>query len=131
MTQVAVAIPEINQSVANTDQPITKTYSSRDMVILCLVMSVLQIGDGILTGIGVARFGTHAEGNMIIKYAMDSIGYIPALILIKGFALVVIAGLFSMSPKVSWLPQAFKAVIAIYLGAAIIPWTYALLVKGL
>ncbi|MDC0357345.1 DUF5658 family protein [Oligoflexia bacterium] len=96
---------------------------AKEVIILGIVLAVLQILDGILTGIGIYHFGTSAEGNLVLKSLMDQIGYAPALILIKSLAILIVAALCYLSSIVAWLKSALKAVIFIYLGAAIIPWT--------
>lgn len=99
---------------------------SKEIIILGLVLATLQIVDGILTGIGVAHLGTEVEGNSFIRMLMEHLGYIPALVLIKTIALMVIAGICALSSRVQWLSFAMKTVIFIYLSAAVIPWTFVI-----
>ena len=104
---------------------------SQEMIVLSAILIILQISDGILTGLGMNMFGTGAEGNMFLRFLMESWGYIPALIICKSLAIVVIAGLCYLSTVVAWLPRAMRGVIAIYMIAAIIPWTYILISTSL
>ena len=90
-------------------------------------MAVLQILDGIMTGIGVARLGVSAEGNFVLRYLMENIGYIPTLLIAKIAAILIIITLCSMSTRVSWIPKALKVLIAVYLGAAVLPWSLILI----
>jgi hypothetical protein len=96
---------------------------SKEVLFLGLVLAALQILDGVLTAVGVAHLGTEVEGNTLIRFLMEHLGYIPALVLIKTIALGVITGICVLSSRVEWLGFAMKTVILIYLGAAIIPWT--------
>ncbi len=102
---------------------------TRDIVILGLFLSTLQILDGLLTGIGMYHFGTSAEGNMLLRLLMENFGFVNALLVTKCFAILVIAMLCSMSASVSWIKTALRCIIFIYLGAAIIPWSAILLTR--
>ena len=97
---------------------------SREVVILGSILAVLQILDGYLTAIGVYHFGTDIEGNMLLRYLMESYGFVPTLVIAKTIALGIIATLCSMSSYVHWLGSALKLVIAVYLVGAVIPWCY-------
>jgi hypothetical protein len=107
-------------------KPVVQNHPSisRSVIILGLILALIQIADGVLTGIGVANFGVEAEGNPLLKSLMIQIGYIPALIITKGLAIGIIGLLVYLSNKVLWIQTAMKAVIALYLVAAIIPWSY-------
>lgn len=104
---------------------------SKDIIILGLIVATLQVMDGILTGIGISRYGIEAEGNLFIRTLMQQFGWVQALVLVKGFSVVIIATLCLLSTVVHWVPRAMKIVIAIYLCGAIIPWTAVLLSKSL
>ncbi len=93
-----------------------------DIIFLGITMVIIQILDGILTGVGVAQFGTTAEGNFLIRNLMELIGFVPALIIAKTAAVGVIAALCVLSQSVLWLKTAMKVVVGIYLAAAIVPW---------
>lgn len=96
---------------------------AKDILVLGSLLAVLQVLDGILTGIGMYYFGTSAEGNFLLRVLMESFGYIPALITAKAIAIAVIAALCFLADQVRWLKPAMAVMILIYLGAAIIPWT--------
>jgi len=102
---------------------------SREIIILGIILAFLQILDGVLTGIGMYHFGTTAEGNLMLQSLMNSIGYLPALLITKVAAMFIIGALCFMSMKVAWLDRALRAIIFIYLGAAIIPWSVILLIR--
>lgn len=104
---------------------------SREMIFLSAVLIFLQISDGVLTALGMTMFGTEAEGNLLLRTLMESWGYIPALVIAKSFAIVVIGMLCYLSTVVAWLPRAMRCVIAVYLLAAIIPWSYILLTNAI
>lgn len=100
--------------------------SERSLYILGSFLILLQVADAYLTALGIYHFGMQAEGNLLLRGLMEHLGYIPALALAKGFAVVVIFGLGLMSRRVDWLPCAFLVLIGVYLSAAIIPWSYLL-----
>ncbi|MFM1848957.1 MAG: hypothetical protein RL417_2431 [Pseudomonadota bacterium] len=97
---------------------------SREVVVLGLILAILQVLDGYLTGIGVYHFGTDIEGNVLLRSLMESYGFVPTLVMTKTVALGIIVLLCSMCTQVSWLRSALKAVIAIYVVGAVIPWCY-------
>ena len=107
------------------------TRSQREIFILGVILSLAQVLDGILTGIGMATYGTSMEGNALLRSLMHSIGYLPALLIVKSASIGVIAFLCSQALKVSWLKLAMRAVIAIYIVFAIVPWTYILVTEYL
>lgn len=104
---------------------------SREVIFLGVCLALLQVLDGILTAIGVQQFGTTAEGNFLIKTMMDQLGCVPALLLIKTIAIGVILCLCYLSHVVTWLETAMKGIIVVYIGAAIIPWSFILISKVL
>ena len=103
----------------------TRTTQS-ELLFLGAILVVLQILDGILTGVGMAQYGLHMEGNALLRLLMSHIGYIPALILTKCVAIAIIALLCSQAFRVRWLKYAFTTIIIMYTTLAIAPWTYML-----
>jgi uncharacterized membrane protein SpoIIM required for sporulation len=108
----------------------TRTFAS-EIAVLGITLGILQILDGLLTGFGMAQFGIHMEGNALLRTLMNHVGYIPALILVKTVALGVILGLCKCAPKIRWLKHAFQGIIALYVVAAIIPWSVILTMEFL
>ncbi|NLF25681.1 MAG: hypothetical protein GX589_08520 [Deltaproteobacteria bacterium] len=102
---------------------------TREVAVLGLVLCLLQVMDGILTAAGVNMFGVSAEGNVLLRYLMEQIGLIPALAAAKCAAIAATVTLCMLATQVSWISRALKGVIAIYLLAAIVPWTF-ILVSG-
>ncbi|RIL08292.1 MAG: hypothetical protein DCC75_09275 [Proteobacteria bacterium] len=96
---------------------------SFEIIFLTAAMCLLQILDGMLTAIGVGHLGTEAEGNALLRYAMEEIGHINALFLIKGLAICVVLSLAYLSLKVGWVTKALRFMVVLYLLVAIIPWT--------
>lgn len=93
------------------------------------LLCILQALDGILTSVGVSRFGIAVEGNPFIRSLMIELGHIPALGLIKCLAVVVIITLTWFARKLPWVNNAMGAVSCVYIFSAIIPWTYLLFIK--
>ena len=98
-----------------------------EIIVLGVILAALQILDGILTGIGMSQYGTAMEGNILLRSLMSVIGYIPALVIVKGASIALIALLCHQATKISWLKPAFYGVIALYVVAAVVPWTYILI----
>ena len=101
----------------------SRTFSLSRPAVLGLILIALQIMDGILTGLGMSFFGTDMEGNILLRSVMHAIGVVPALIVVKSFAIAVVILLVNLSEQVKWLPLAMKGVIGLYILAAIIPWS--------
>jgi len=100
------------------------TTLSSEVAALGIILAVIQVIDGVLTGFGMAHFGTQMEGNALLRGLMHAIGFIPALILVKGASILIIASLCTWASKVKWLRHAFRGIIALYLVAAIGPWSF-------
>ncbi len=107
-------------------QAIAAPPLSTDIITLGIVLAVLQVVDGVLTGIGMAQYGTSMEGNIALRSLMSSIGYIPALVIVKGACIGLVALLCHQTTKISWLKPALYGVMALYIVGAVVPWTYIL-----
>ncbi len=115
---------EVFRIAANKERAIAfQRGVSSEVIILGSILIILQILDGIFTGIGVNQFGIDAEGNPFIHSLMSHIGYIPALIASKSVAIGIIVYLCSLSNIISWIRGALRGMIGVYLCAAIIPWS--------
>lgn len=100
--------------------------TARKAFLTGLALILLQGLDGVLTTIGVERFGVSIEGNPIIRGLMQQIGHIPALGLVKCLAVFIIVGLMYQARRLPWINGAMGAIGAVYVFVAIIPWTYIL-----
>ena len=109
----------------------TRTFSlpSREVMVLSALLMLLQIVDGILTGIGVSHLGLSAEGNILLRHMMEQLGYIEALIISKTLAFAIIVTLGLMAYRVNWVSRAMRFLIGLYMLVAVIPWTVIILVK--
>ena len=116
----------ISLAPATTGSCVALIYSRRtiplELQILTLLLVVLQIADGVLTSIGIAHFGPAIEANIMIRSLVEHFGCLPALIGIKSLAVLIVAALCALAPRVKWIGTALKATIATYLLAAILPW---------
>lgn len=81
-----------------------------------------QVLDGVLTGIGVFHFGPGIEANLLLRSAMESIGSLEALVVFKLSAIIIVISLCYLSGRVFWIRTAMKALIAVYVFGAILPW---------
>lgn len=115
------------ESIAAAISKVKCIAPTRSVLILALILTGLQLADGIMTGFGMEIYGTAAEANTLLRALMNSIGIWPALILTKLAAIIIIFGLCQLSERVKWIPLAMKSVIAVYVILAIIPWGFILM----
>jgi len=99
------------------------------VAILATTLCLFQVLDGLMTSIGVARFGVEVEGNPLIRTLMIEFGSDMALGVVKFLSILIVIALAYFAPRVSWIKGAMGAVTGFYLFAAIIPWTYILFIK--
>jgi hypothetical protein len=107
-------------------------YSSartvRGALFLGFILAALQILDGIVTSIGISRFGVAMEGNPLLRTLMTEFGHIPALAFVKLLALFVVVFLTVNARRMPWVRNALGIVTLIYIFAAILPWIYILFI---
>lgn len=128
MSELTLAISAVPNAPSNRVFP---RFSSSTIEILALgiILSLLQVADGVMTGIGVLHFGVKAEGNILLRTMMESYGVLGTLFSVKLLAIGIIIVLCQLASSVPWVRSALKAVISIYLFAAILPWSYILLIR--
>ena len=81
--------------------------------ILLALAILLQIGDGVTTWLNLKR-ADRQEANKIVKWLMDRVGVIPALILLKlPFTALLVAGVV-LYPSHIYITAALGAVCAVY-----------------
>ncbi len=102
-----------------------------DAVALGFVLALFQVLDGVLTSIGISRYGTAFEGNPIIRVLMEEFGHVAALGVVKFLAVMIVVALTYFAGKLPWVKKAMGAVTCVYLFAAILPWTYILFFRPL
>ena len=103
--------------------------AAKKALVLGAVLALLQALDGLLTSVGVSRFGVAVEGNPFIRALMQQFGHITALSVIKTLAVLVIVALVILSRRMPWVNHALGAISCLYLFSAIIPWTYFLFIQ--
>lgn len=95
-----------------------------------LLQAILQIVDGILTYVGVVRFGTtDVEGNPIVKYCMNQLGAGEALILIKTLAILVVLLLSRSDNSNKVIFKRFLIPINLLYTVSAFMWLYILFTK--
>lgn len=99
---------------------------SRALIYFSIFFISLQVADGMLTSIGMTRFGVHGEGNPFLRNLMHDYHPDKVLLVVKSFAVVIILILTYIAKKVSWVKDLIGTLSCIYLFAAIIPWVYVL-----
>lgn len=95
----------------------------QDIICLGIILTLIQILDGMMTAEGVARYGTGIEANLFIRNLMEQWGYVNALIAVKTAGVLIVALLCYLALSVNWVTTALRGVIVLYVLAAIIPWT--------
>jgi hypothetical protein len=116
----------VRGGLVDPPQAVAASCLPTDIIALGIILTALQLLDGILTGIGMAQYGTSMEGNILLRSLMTAIGYIPALVMVKGASIALIALLCHQTTKISWLKPALYGVMALYMVGAVVPWTYIL-----
>ena len=96
---------------------------------LGLLLCILQAADGVLTSVGISRFGVAMEGNPFLRHMMLEFGHVPTLGFVKLLAIMIVISLAFFARKLPWINNAMGAISAVYVFAAIVPWTYILFVK--
>lgn len=102
---------------------------SRDFIYLGVFFASLQILDGVLTHMGVARYGTIMEGNPFLKMLMERFTPENALFIVKSIAVLMVAVITVLARQLPWIKNMIAFLSCIYLFAAIIPWIYLLFYK--
>jgi len=86
------------------------------------LFAAVQVADGVLTVAGVARFGPTVESNPILAQSIDAIGAATTLTIAKTFAVVM----GTILHGTRW-HLALALLTIFYVFAAVIPWTWLLL----
>lgn len=94
--------------------------------ILAFILAAFQIFDGLLTLLGVHRFGSAIEANLLLRWTMEEIGRVNALLVFKLTAIAFVFVLFRLSSEISWIKPAMRFLVTVYLFGAIIPWGFML-----
>jgi hypothetical protein len=102
---------------------------SRAFMVGC-VLALLQALDGVLTSLGVSRYGIAVEGNPLLRSLMEHFGHIPTLSLVKLIAISFVIVLSTYAKRLPWVQNAMGAISCIYLFTAILPWTYILFIQN-
>ncbi len=115
------------QTVAEARKPLFDSLPAKQAIYIGLFLAFLQLLDGVLTLIGVSRFGASVEGNPLLRILMVEFGYVTTLSAMKLAAIVMVGVLTFATRSLPWIKDAMAAIAGIYIVAAIAPWTYILL----
>lgn len=85
--------------------------------IVVVAFLVAQACDGVLTYIGVATYGAHAEGNPLLGWLMRALGCGAGVAAAKAAA-----GAFGIALHLIAVHRTVAALAAFYLVAAVVPW---------
>lgn len=97
------------------------------MTVVAAVLILCQVADGVMTAMGLSRFGVGMEGNPALRASMVALGVVPALILAKACAIGIVIWLRLIGDRVAWVGEALAILSLLYVSAALIPWGYMLL----
>ena len=132
--EIATSAPMGIALISPTTNPWPVSNNESDqapkVLLLGFFLAALQAVDGVLTSIGVTRFGTSIEGNPMLRQLMENFGHIPTLAILKLIAIIIVLSLTYLAQRRPWVHNAIGALTCVYLVAAIIPWTYILFIKG-
>jgi hypothetical protein len=121
-----------NTYLFNVDLPRGKTViievepPSRALIYFAIFLASLQIMDGMLTSIGMARFGINNEGNPFLRTLMMHMDPDKALVVVKTAAVLLVVSLSVVARHLSWVRDLIGVLSCVYLFAAIIPWVYVI-----
>ena len=73
-----------------------------EIIFYAALFAVVQVVDGLCTGIGVSLFGLQAEGNFVLRSAMQIFGCWQAIIIVKIVAFAAIGGMVWLTNHLFW-----------------------------
>ena len=106
------------------------TDQANSCLLLTTALVALQAADGILTSMGVSRYGISIEGNPLLRSLMLEFGYITTISCVKIVAVIFVLILGYYARKRPWISGAMGAISCIYFFVAILPWTYILFLSN-
>jgi hypothetical protein len=108
---------------------IERSGQAQSAFLITTSLILLQAADGVLTSMGVSRYGVNAEGNPLLRALITEFGNVPTLGFVKCIAIVFILALYYYSKRLPWIQNAMGAISCVYLFAAVLPWTYVLFIS--
>lgn len=109
--------------------PVSSLLPARSVIEIGVLLMLFQAFDGVLTTIGINRFGIAAEGNPFLRQLMSEFGHIPTLTILKAAAIFIVLALTLIAARLPWVKNAMGALTCLYFFTAIVPWTYILFIK--
>ena len=110
-------------------EEIAEKVDPADALFIGALLAILQAMDGLLTSLGVARFGSSVEGNPLLRVLFDQYGCVPTLAIFKTMAILSVVTLTCVAKELPWVKQMMEAMSCFYLIVAVIPWAYILFIK--
>lgn len=102
---------------------------SRDFILFGVFLASLQVFDGVLTSMGMDKFGLHSEGNPFLRSIFYKFGHENTMLVVKSLAIIAVVFLTILAKRIKWIKDLIGALSCIYLFAAILPWLYFIFVK--
>lgn len=97
---------------------------SKKAFLLGALLSSFQVLDGLLTYIGLKMFGISMEGNTFLRTLIHAYGSAPVLFFAKTMAICFVLLLTYYAHRRRWVRPILGFMIVVYLGLAVLPWTY-------
>ena len=86
---------------------------------------ILQFLDGLTTYIGVKALGPRAEGNPLIRYAIENLGPEFALVSIKLLAVMFVVALYRLNRKSKTYLKTVLVILSVVYINVVAMWIYA------
>lgn len=96
---------------------------SKKAFLLGAALVICQLLDGLLTYLGLSLMGVHMEGNMFLRELMHVYGISPVLFVAKSLAVVLAVMLAFHAHRRRWIRPIIGALVFVYVGLAVVPWT--------
>ena len=120
---------EVRAEAAVASIATDESNRARSAAVITGSLILLQAADGVLTSMGVSRYGVGVEGNPFLRALMNEFGNVPTLGFVKFMAILFILALSYYARKLPWIHNAMGAISCVYLFAAVLPWTYVLFIS--
>ena len=99
---------------------------TKGLLLIGAVLCALQIADGVLTAIGVGKFGIESEANLLIRDCIAEFGCVPTLAAFKTLSIALIILIVLLAQHRAWISHALKGLTCVYAFGAVIPWAFML-----
>ncbi len=114
----------VSKTVTGTFALESTPKPSRQVILLGIALLLIQTLDALYTMVGIEHRGIGIEANGLMHHLMERFDPYQVLLWTKIPAIGVVIVLTLLTDRVVWLAPVMGFVCGVYLGAAIIPWTF-------